>query len=73
MKSMQKMQAEMLGKARWDGGYPKVIYMGMGMIALARSEAEEKQLKRDAMRCMAIGVATGAVIFVAGIVWALSQ
>jgi hypothetical protein len=44
MKSMQQMQQEMLIKARWDGGYPRVVMMPLGVIALARDEAEYIEL-----------------------------
>lgn len=45
MKSMRETQAEMLRGCRWDGGYPKVMHMGLGIIAVARDAEEESQLQ----------------------------
>jgi hypothetical protein len=49
MQTMEQMQNEMLKKARWDGGYPKAIHVGLGIIALAHNEDDEKRLRKNAM------------------------
>ena len=41
---------QMLSKSRLDGGYPRIVHMGLGIIALARTEAEFKSLTDHANR-----------------------
>jgi hypothetical protein len=43
MKTFNKLQNELLQQARWDGGYPKAIFMG-GLVALVQSKKEEDSL-----------------------------
>lgn len=47
MKSMKQMQDEMLAKCRFDGSYPRPIHMGMGIIALAHDEEQERLLLKS--------------------------
>lgn len=49
MKSMGQMQNEMMAKADFSGGYPRVVHMGMGIIALAHTKKEFDELQREAM------------------------
>lgn len=58
MKSMVHRQNEMIAKADSSGGYPRVVHVGMGIIALAHTKKELDELQHDAM--------IGAVIMVVG-------
>ena len=72
MKSMEQMQAEMLSKARFDGGYPKPVIMGMGVLALAKDEEEYKRLTREseiAHLVFAIGLVMVLVVFLGAVMW----
>lgn len=47
MKSMAQMQAEMLAKARWDGGYPRAVCLFPGIVAFAHNEEEWNRYNRE--------------------------
>lgn len=49
MKSMAQMQNEMIAKADFTGGYPRVVHVGMGIIALAHNKKELDRLQRDGL------------------------
>ena len=66
MKSMKKIQSEMLAKAVWDGAYPKAIHMGLGIIALADNAEEEYKLKKD---CQSSFIYAGLIVFVVGLLF----
>jgi hypothetical protein len=72
MKTMQQMQSEIISKARWDGGYPKAMHMGLGVIALARDEQHERELRKQgaaSARFMAAGYLVMLVFLFGWIVW----
>lgn len=62
MKSMKKMQDEILSQARWDGGYPKAVHMGLGIIALAHSKEEEERMNRETMQIHIWGLVVPIII-----------
>lgn len=62
MKSMAQMQAEMLARARWDGGYPKAVHMFPGLIAMAHSEEEERRLRRSNVRILLTAIPAGIAL-----------
>jgi hypothetical protein len=62
MKSMHQLQSELLSKARWDGGYPKAVHMGMGTIALANSAEEEREMRRGTVIAHLVGIPLGLVL-----------
>ena len=68
MKTMKQMHEEILSKARWDGGWPRVIIVGPGIIALAKDQAHWDELRRSSVRAMLAGVVTALVIG-AVVVW----
>lgn len=55
MKSMVQMQNEMIAKADFTGGYPRVVHVGMGIIAIAHNKKELDRLQRDGL--------IGAIVF----------
>ncbi len=59
MKSMAQMQNEMIAKADFTGGYPRVVHVGMGIIALAHDKQEFDRLQRDGL--------IGAIVFGVGL------
>jgi hypothetical protein len=72
MKSMRQMREELLAQARWDGGYPKAIFMACGVVALARNAEEEAKFKREneiGEKIIVIGSLIVAVGFLAALVW----
>lgn len=58
MKSMQSMQEEIFSKARFDGGWPRAVLVGVGCVALAHNQKEYDSLRRD----NAVGWIVGAVL-----------
>lgn len=58
MRTMAEMQADILRRARFDGGYPKVIHMGMGTICLARSKEHEARIRREIIRGWVFAIIT---------------
>ena len=60
MKSMAQMQNEMLKKSDFTGGYPRIVHVGMGIIALANNKDEMDKLQRDNF--------IGAIIFSVGMI-----
>lgn len=54
MKSLKQMQCEILERARWDGGYPRAVVMGMGCIALAYTPEEFASMNKTQGVLMAI-------------------
>ncbi len=61
MQSMNQMQEKMLKQARWDGGWPRAVYMIPGLVALARNEEELQNLQRQNLSVM-VFVAVFSVI-----------
>jgi len=47
VKSMKTMQDGILSKAKFDGTYPKIVHMGMGIIALAKNQDDFDRLSRS--------------------------
>jgi hypothetical protein len=72
MKSIKQIQNEMLAEARFDGGYPRAVLLPIGVIALARTEDEFRQLckYRDIlMYGLLLGVVAISVGTIAALVW----
>lgn len=70
MKSMKQMHDALLSKARWDGGWPRPIVVGPGIIALARSQEHYDALLRSSRSAHVWGVVTSAALaIVIVIVW----
>ena len=61
MKSTAQMQSEMLKKARFDGGFPRAVIVGPGIIALAKNEEQYKRLRRHGAISHAI-LGTGLLV-----------
>jgi len=49
MDSMRDIQERMMKGCRWDGGYPKVIHVGMGIICRVDSKAEEDAVYKQTL------------------------
>ena len=69
MKTMKQMHEEILSKARWDGGWPRVICVGPGIIALARDQAHYDELRRSSNAAALWGAITGLAIGAAVAIW----
>ena len=54
MKSTEQLQSEMLKKARFDGGFPRAVIVGPGIIALAKNDGEYERLRRHGVISHAI-------------------
>jgi hypothetical protein len=67
MKTMREVQEKILSKARWDGGWPRAVHMGMGIIALAKDESDLKSLRRQRNLSYLAGAILGVVLTVAGL------
>lgn len=65
MKSMRQMQDEMLAKARFDGGYPRVVLMPFGIVALANNEEEYEALRKESENAINFFAACLMVVVVA--------
>lgn len=59
---MKQMQEEIIAKARWDGGYPKAIIVGIGFVRLVRSPEEEREAYRVDRWCWIIGIVGGIAL-----------
>ena len=46
LKSMRKTQEEMISQANFNGGWPRVMVVGLGCVALARNQDEYGSLQR---------------------------
>lgn len=51
-------------------GYPRMIHMGFGIIAVAKNEEHRRQLRRDNLICVLTAIPTG-IAFAAAIAWYL--
>lgn len=47
LKSMTQMQAEMLAKARFDGGWPRVVHHFGGVLQLCHDQEEYERARRS--------------------------
>jgi hypothetical protein len=70
MKSIEQMQMDVLRKARWDGGYPRAVYIFPSGVKLAHTPEEFERDKRFSRRCAAffglsiVGIAFWMIGFV---------
>lgn len=62
---MKQMQDAAISKARWDGGYPKAVNMGLGVIALAKDDTELKILTDESIMALKLGVIIFVVLLAA--------
>ena len=69
MKSMEQMQNEILRKARWDGGWPRAVHMGMGIIALAKDKANYDRLQAENLWAWKTAAITAVVLMVGLGIW----
>ena len=69
MKSMEQIQRELLAKARWDGGWPRAVHVGLGCVALAHSQEEYDRIKRgDRIAwCVSLAIALAAIPLIVAI------
>lgn len=72
MKSMKQMQSEILGKARWDGGWPRAVHVGMGVVALAKDQEHYNALVKSSMRANIWGVVIGIAASLAAVALAIA-
>lgn len=60
--NMVKMGEKILEKARWDGGWPRAVCMGMGNIVLAKDQEHYDQLVNKIDRVI-IFISVVAILF----------
>ena len=61
MESLTKTQDEIIAKADFRAGYPRVVHVGMGIIALANNKEEFDKLQRRSLMD-AVVIAAGLAI-----------
>jgi hypothetical protein len=59
MKSMTPIQNGLIAKADFTGGYPRIVHVGLGIVALAHDKKEFDRLQHSSL--------TGAIIFGGGL------
>lgn len=62
MKSMNEIQNEMLKDCRFDGGYPKPMHVGMGILRVAKSKEEEEQINKETFWIHVIGFGSAIIL-----------
>ena len=64
MKSIEQMHNEILIRANFDGGWPRAVIVGPGIIALAKNKYEYERLCKSSAFATLAGVILGLVISV---------
>lgn len=64
--NMVQMGAKMLEKARWDDGWPRAVFVGMGNVVLVNNQKHYDQLVNQVDKFIKLGSFVGImfVIFV---------
>lgn len=59
MKSTSHIQEDMIKRGNFGEGFPKVVHVGMGIIAVAHNQTQLDRLRREAL--------VSAIVFGAGL------
>lgn len=73
MKSMKQMQAEMFAKARFDGGYPRIVVYPMGVVRLVNNESDWNAAMRECRNMAIVMFSAYSLLLVAVIGYFLWQ